>query len=196
MLHDSVERRRSADSRDAERLAALYDEQAAPVWRYVVHLTGDRAGADDIVQETLLRAWRTPRILEEDPSATRSWMFTVARHLVVDEARSAHRRREIGVAEVPERVVPDAIDALFEAILIGEALAALTIEHRSVVVRAYYRGMSVAEMAGELEVPEGTVKSRLHYGLRALRRTLQEKGVTPDRADALLPPPGDARQPA
>lgn len=190
MLHDSVERRRSADSRDAERLAALYDEQAAPVWRYVVHLTGDRAGADDIVQETLLRAWRTPRILEEDPSATRSWMFTVARHLVVDEARSAHRRREIGVAEVPERVVPDAIDALFEAILIGEALAALTIEHRSVVVRAYYRGMSVAEMAGELEVPEGTVKSRLHYGLRALRRTLQEKGVTPDRADALLPPPG------
>lgn len=190
MLHDSVERRRSADSRDAERLAALYDEQAAPVWRYVVHLTGDRAGADDIVQETLLRAWRTPRILEEDPSATRSWMFTVARHLVVDEARSAHRRREIGVAEVPERVVPDAIDALFEAILIGEALAALTIEHRSVVVRAYYHGMSVAEMAGELEVPEGTVKSRLHYGLRALRRTLQEKGVTPDRADALLPPPG------
>lgn len=190
MLHDSVERRRSADSRDAERLAALYDEQAAPVWRYVVHLTGDRAGADDIVQETLLRAWRTPGILEEDPSATRSWMFTVARHLVVDEARSAHRRREIGVAEVPERVVPDAIDALFEAILIGEALAALTIEHRSVVVRAYYRGMSVAEMAGELEVPEGTVKSRLHYGLRALRRTLQEKGVTPDRADALLPPPG------
>lgn len=190
MLHDSVERRRSADSRDAERLAALYDEQAAPVWRYVVHLTGDRAGADDIVQETLLRAWRTPRILEEDPSATRSWMFTVARHLVVDEARSAHRRREIGVAEVPERVVPDAIDALFEAILIGEALAALTIEHRSVVVRAYYRGMSVAEMAGELEVPEGTVKSRLHYGLRALRRTLQGKGVTPDRADALLPPPG------
>ena len=195
MLHDSVERRRSADSRDAERLAALYDEQAAPVWRYVVHLTGDRAGADDIVQETLLRAWRTPRILEEDPSATRSWMFTVARHLVVDEARSAHRRREIGVAEVPERVVPDAIDALFEAILIGEALAALTIEHRSVVVRAYYRGMSVAEMAGELEVPEGTVKSRLHYGLRALRRTLQEKGVTPDRADALLPPPGDAGPP-
>lgn len=190
MLHESVERRRSADSRDAERLAALYDEQAAPVWRYVVHLTGDRAGADDIVQETLLRAWRTPRILAEDPSATRSWMFTVARHLVVDEARSAHRRREIGVAEVPERVVPDAIDALFEAILIGEALAALTIEHRSVVVRAYYRGMSVAEMAGELEVPEGTVKSRLHYGLRALRRTLQEKGVTPDRADALLPPPG------
>ena len=75
--------------------SALYDAHAAPVWRYVVHLTGDRAGADDVVQETLLRAWRTPRILEQDPATTRSWMFTVARHLVIDDARSAHSRREI-----------------------------------------------------------------------------------------------------
>lgn len=178
MPHDSVERRDRATGRDAARLAALYDEHAAPLWRYVVHLTGDRAGADDIVQETLLRAWRTPKILEQDPSTTRSWMFTVARHLVIDEARSARRRREIGVAEVPERAAPDATDALFEAILVEEALAALTVEHRAVVVRAYYRGLSVAEMADELEIPEGTVKSRLHYGLRALRLTLQEKGVT------------------
>ncbi|HEY9306852.1 MAG TPA: sigma-70 family RNA polymerase sigma factor [Microbacterium sp.] len=178
MPHDSVESRDSAAGRDAERLAALYDAHAAPVWRYVVHLTGDRAGADDIVQETLLRAWRTPRILEQDPSSTRSWMFTVARHLVIDEARSARRRREIGVAEVPERAAPDATDALFEAILVEEALAALTTEHRAVVIRAYYRGLSVAEMADELDIPPGTVKSRLHYGLRALRLTLQEKGVT------------------
>ena len=178
MPHDSVDRRESPAGRDAARLAALYDAHAAPVWRYVVHLTGDRAGADDIVQETLLRAWRTPKILEQDPSTTRSWMFTVARHLVIDEARSARRRREIGVAEVPERTAPDATDALFEAILVEEALATLTTDHRAVVVRAYYRGLSVAEMADELDIPEGTVKSRLHYGLRALRLTLQEKGVT------------------
>ena len=69
---------------DAERLSALFDAHAAPVWRYVVHLTGDRTGADDVVQETLLRAWRTPRILEQDPATTRSWMFTVARNLVID----------------------------------------------------------------------------------------------------------------
>jgi RNA polymerase sigma-70 factor (ECF subfamily) len=105
-------------------------------------------------------------------------MFTVARHLVIDEARSARRRREIGVAEVPERIAPDGTDALFEAIIVEEALAALTTEHRAVVVRAYYRGQSVAEMADELDIPAGTVKSRLHYGLRALRLTLQEKGLT------------------
>ncbi|MFD5215641.1 sigma-70 family RNA polymerase sigma factor [Microbacterium sp. NPDC058345] len=163
---------------DAARLGALYDAHATSVWRYVVHLTGDRMAADDVVQETLLRAWRTPSILAEDPSATRAWMYTVARHLVVDEARSARRRREIPVPETPERAVRDATDALFDAILIEDALAALSDAHRDVVVRAYYLGLSVAEIAADLTVPEGTVKSRLHYGLRALRLALQEKGVT------------------
>ena len=163
---------------DATRLAALYDAHAAPVWRYVVHLTGDRAGADDVVQETLLRAWRTPRIMAQAPESTRSWMFTVARHLVIDDVRSARRRREIGVAEPPESATSDATDALFEAILIEEALAALSADHRAVVIRAYFGALTVAEIADELDIPQGTVKSRLHYGLRALRLALQEKGVT------------------
>ena len=163
---------------DAARLAALYDAHAAPVWRYVVHLTGDRAGADDVVQETLLRAWRTPRIMAQAPESARSWMFTVARHLVIDDVRSARRRREIGVAEPPEASTSDATDALFEAILIEEALAALSADHRAVVIRAYFGALTVAEIADDLDIPQGTVKSRLHYGLRALRLALQEKGVT------------------
>jgi RNA polymerase sigma-70 factor, ECF subfamily len=166
------------EDEDAARLSALYDAHASPIWRYVVHLTGSSAGADDVVQETLLRAWRSPKILAQDPQSARAWLFTVARHLVIDDVRSAHRRREIAVAETPERAVADATDAVFEAILIEEALAALSLDHRAVIVRAYYGGMTVAEISGELEVPEGTVKSRLHYGLRALRLALQERGVT------------------
>ncbi|WP_217180334.1 sigma-70 family RNA polymerase sigma factor [Streptomyces sp. AC495_CC817] len=165
-------------SDDAARLGALYDAHAAPIWRYVVHLTGDRAGADDVVQETLLRAWRTPRILADDPERTRSWMYTVARHLVVDEARSARHRREIATDDPPESAVRDSTEAIFDAILIEEALAALSPAHRDVVVRAYYGSLTVAEIAEELTIPEGTVKSRLHYGLRALRLGLQERGVT------------------
>ena len=72
----------------------------------------------------------------------------------------------------------DDTDALFDAILIKEALASLTPEHRSVIVHAYYRGLSIAQTAAELGIPDGTVKSRLHYGLRALRLALQERGVT------------------
>jgi RNA polymerase sigma-70 factor (ECF subfamily) len=163
---------------EAEQLAALYDAHAAPVWRYVVSLTGDRAGADDVVQETLLRAWRTPRVMADDPATLRSWMITVARNIVVDEARSARRRHENPVADLPDRVSDDDTDALFDALLIEEALAGLSDDHRAVIVAAYYGGHSVAQCAAQLGIPEGTVKSRLHYGLRALKLALQEKGVT------------------
>jgi RNA polymerase sigma-70 factor (ECF subfamily) len=105
-------------------------------------------------------------------------MITVARHLVIDEVRSARRRHENPVAEVPERVADDATDRLFDALLIQDALASVSPEHREVVIAAYYRGRSVSELAAELGIPEGTVKSRMHYGLRALRLALQERGVT------------------
>ncbi len=166
------------NTEQADALRALADAHSAAVWRYIVHLTGDRAGADDLVQETLLRAWRTPAILAQAPESTRSWMFTVARHLVIDEVRSARKRHELTVDEVPERVQRDRTDALFETMLVEEALVGLSLEHRSVIVHAYYGGRSIAEVARELDIPEGTVKSRLHYGLRALRLALQEKGVT------------------
>lgn len=161
-----------------ERLAALYDVHAGPIRRYVVRLTGSAASADDVVQETLLRAWRTPRILAQDPATTRAWVITVARHIVIDEARSARRRHEHPVTEVPERASGDETDRLFDAMLIEDALAAISVEHRAVIVAAYYRGRSVEEIADDLGIPGGTVKSRMHYGLRALRLALQERGVT------------------
>jgi RNA polymerase sigma-70 factor (ECF subfamily) len=169
---------RAVSTDEAEALRALSDAHATAVWRYVVHLTADPTGADDIVQETLLRAWRTPGILAQPLESTRSWLFTVARHLVIDESRSARKRHELTTDDLPERVERDRTDALFEALLVEEALGALGYEHRAVIVHSYYGGRSIAETAAELGIPEGTVKSRLHYGLRALRLALQEKGVT------------------
>jgi RNA polymerase sigma-70 factor (ECF subfamily) len=130
-----------------------------------------------VVQETLLRAWRSPKVMAQDPATARSWMFTVARNLVIDEARSAHHRHETGVDEPPDRAVGDRTDELFDAILVSEALAELSEEHRTVIAGAYYGGLSTAELSDELGIPPGTVKSRLHYGLRALRLALQERGV-------------------
>jgi RNA polymerase sigma-70 factor, ECF subfamily len=62
--------------------------------------------------------------------------------------------------------------------LIGDALAQLSAEHRAVVWRAYYQGWTTARIADDLQIAEGTVKSRLHYAMRALRLALQEQGVT------------------
>ena len=162
----------------ASVLRELHDLHGTALWRYAVHLTGNPTTADDVVQETLLRAWRSPRILEQDPNTARSWMFTVARNLVIDEARSARRRHESTTDSPPERPTREAADAIFDSLLIADALATLSEDHRAVVVSAYFDGLNTAELARHLGVAEGTVKSRLHYGLRALRLALQEKGVT------------------
>lgn len=161
-----------------ELLRALHDEHAPALRRYVRRLTGDAALADDVVQETLLRAWRRPRVLDQSEASARAWLFTVARNLVIDDRRSARARHEFGTDRMPEAVTADQTDAMLDSWLVADALAALSPEHRAVVVCAFYRGQSVAETARLLDIPPGTVKSRLHYALCALRLALQERGVT------------------
>ncbi|QAY69428.1 sigma-70 family RNA polymerase sigma factor [Xylanimonas protaetiae] len=160
-------------------LAAVHGTHAAALQRYVRHLTSDEEQAQDVVQETLLRAWRHPEVLERSEDSVRAWLFTVARHLVVDQYRSARHAHERSTGVVPERAEPDRTQEVLDQWLVADALAGLSAEHRAVVVGAYYGGRSVAELADELEIPPGTVKSRMHYALRALRLSLQERGVTP-----------------
>lgn len=162
---------------DPDLIRALHRDHAAALERYVTRLVGDSQRAADVVQETLLRAWLHD-IRDDDRGSVRAWLYTVARHLVIDEARSSRARHETMAAEPPDTAEPDRVDALFDALLVGDALATLSSEHRAVVVRAYYQRLSVAEIAAALDIPAGTVKSRLHYGLRALRLALQERGVT------------------
>ncbi|ACQ78510.1 RNA polymerase, sigma-24 subunit, ECF subfamily [Beutenbergia cavernae DSM 12333] len=163
---------------EALLMRALHDAHAPALRRYVVALGVEGGGVDDVVQETLVRAWRKPEVLDETQRSARAWLFTVARHLVIDEHRTARRRHERPAWDPPDVAVDDESDHLLDQWLVADALAALTPEHRSVVVRAYYGGWSVAQIASAAGIPAGTVKSRLHYGLRALRLALQEKGVT------------------
>lgn len=173
------------DDPEAAMMRVLYDEHAGPLWRYVMRLTGDAARAEDVVQETLLRAWQhNPHAASDDGADGRpvkAWLFTVARNLVIDDRRSARFRRESGTADVEvvaDRPGPDEVDGALDRLLLSAALRELSADHRAVILRAYYRGHSVAQIAAELQIAEGTVKSRLHYAVRALRLNLQEMGVT------------------
>lgn len=158
----------------------LHDEHATDLWRFCLRLVGhDRGRAEDIVQETLLRAWRHRTILESPPPAVRAWLFTVARNLVIDEWRKRRAHGEVTVADLPEDLdQPDPHDELLLSWVVAEALSRLSPEHRGVLLECYYRGCPVAEAARRLGVPEGTVKSRTHYALRALKLALEELGVS------------------
>ncbi|MBO0856745.1 MAG: sigma-70 family RNA polymerase sigma factor [Nocardia sp.] len=158
-------------------LRVLYDQHAAALWRYTYSLVGDPGRAEDIVQETLLRAWQRPEVLDQSTSSSRAWLFTVARHMAVDEFRSARHRREFGTDDPPEQPTVDETEHAVDSWVIADALARLSTDHRAVIVRAYYRGLSTQQIADELAIPEGTVKSRMHYGMRALRTALREMGV-------------------
>lgn len=169
------------DDPEAALMRGLYAEHAAVLWRYAVRLTGDPSRAEDVVQETLLRAWQHPEVTDDSQRSPRAWLFTVARNMVIDDRRSARFRKEresLDTGSTPEQAAPDEVNAALDRLLIGDALAQLSADHRAVIRRSYYLGWTTAQIAEDLQIAEGTVKSRLHYAVRALRLTLQEMGVT------------------
>ncbi len=157
-------------------MRALQAEHGSALLGYVTRITGDPQRAEDVVQETLLRAWRKAGSLEGNASSLRSWLFSVAHNLAIDELRARAARREEADPELADVVVVGQLDRALEAAQITEALRTLSREHREALVETYFRGRSVAEAAVQLGVPAGTVKSRTYYALRALRATLEERG--------------------
>jgi RNA polymerase sigma-70 factor (ECF subfamily) len=159
-------------------IRALYAEHGAALRSYAQRSLGDRGKAEDVVQEAILRAWRGLDHLDPSAGSLRPWLFTVVRNLVVDEQRRAAARPRLSPADgLDEPATPDGVDRVLEAWQVADALQQLRPEHREVIVETYYRGGSVRETANRIGVPEGTVKSRLFYGLRALRLALEEMGV-------------------
>jgi RNA polymerase sigma-70 factor (ECF subfamily) len=170
---------RGGETRERD-LRALYDAHAFALLGYAVRLCdGDRAQAEDLVQETLVRAWRHLDRLDPSAAPVRPWLFTVAQHLAID-AHRARRARPPEVGDAALATVPglDRIESTLDRIVVTDALQSLSHEHRAVIVETYYRGHTVAEAAAVLGVPPGTVKSRCYYALRALKLALAERGVT------------------
>ncbi|HEY2198518.1 MAG TPA: sigma-70 family RNA polymerase sigma factor [Mycobacterium sp.] len=166
-----------AGRHDSDQLQALHDEHAHALLVYVVGLNGgDRGKAQDVVQETLFRAWRNMARLDESGGSARGWLFTVAKRIVIDEWRAARRRQTVVMDKVPEQAVEDTAQQTVDRHLVLSALQTLSTEHRQVLFECYFRDASIAEAATTLGLPTGTVKSRTHYALHALRRAMDAQG--------------------
>ena len=159
-------------------LQELHDRHASELWRFTMRRTHDRQLPEDIVHEVLLKACRDPSLGQHDQAEARSRLFTASRNLIIDRWRSAASRHEQRMEEPPEESAGDASSVVLDRWLIAEALASLSMEQRTVINAAYFEGRSIADISAQLRSPEGTVKSRLLYGLGNLRLALQEKGVT------------------
>jgi RNA polymerase sigma-70 factor (ECF subfamily) len=175
----SVGRSRPA-TLDEDAMTQMYRLHSSHLLRSLVRVTsGDLGKAQDILQETMLRAWKHPEAFPNGPEHARGWLWTVARRVAIDHFRMQASRAKEVADELPENraVVGDPYDEVLVARDIGVALDRLPAHHRQVLVELHVNGRSLADVAEALGVPTGTVKSRNFYAIRALRPVLKECGI-------------------
>jgi RNA polymerase sigma-70 factor (ECF subfamily) len=173
---------------DATAMRSAFRDHGGELYRVAIRLTADRQLAEELVQETFLRAWRARDRFDSARASPRTWLFSILRNLAVDADRARRLRPS-------EALPPDEIDAALggdlakehlESTLLAwqveEALRRIRPEHRQALVEVYLRDQRASDVASRLELPEGTVRSRCYYGLRSLRLVLEELGAVDRRA--------------
>jgi len=160
-----------------QSVRALHDVYGGPLYVFAYRRLGDKQAAEEVVQDTLVRAWRSAASYDAARGPVAAWLFGIARNLVIDHLR--RRAAQPATVRLPTSVPEPAVevDRMLETWQVADALAGLSQSHRDAILACHYRGYTVTEAAALLGVPDGTVKSRLYYGLRALRLRLEEMGV-------------------
>ena len=157
---------------DEEAISRLHDLHRPALLRYVRSLLhGDSYRAEDIVQETLLRAWLHAANEAPDWEPGRAWLRTVARNLVIDHGRrEGNRTTGTHTDSLESKPAPsDELGQLIQRRFLVQALSQLSHPHREILVYTYLLDRSGPETAQALGIPQGTVKSRIHHAMRALR---------------------------
>jgi RNA polymerase sigma-70 factor (ECF subfamily) len=171
-----------AEPFDPDRwVSDAYAAHAGELYGFALHALRDDANAEEAVQETFVRAWRFRARFDPERGGARAWLFGIARNVIADIGR-AGTRRPIPTDEEPEGV-EESLDDLLLVWQVEEGLRRIGEAHRQALVETQLRGRSHAELAAEWGIPEGTVKSRVYYGLRALRNALEEMGYEGPSAD-------------
>jgi RNA polymerase sigma-70 factor (ECF subfamily) len=171
-----VERARQGDEIAFDALARLVGDRCMAIASRILR---DADMAEDAVQAALITAWRELRTLR-DPERFEPWIHRILTNACYAEVRR-HRRWSSDVERVPMpgASAPDDIVSIHDRDQLERALRRLTVEHRAVLVFHHYLDLPVPEVAARLGIPVGTVKSRLHYALSALRSSLEADARAP-----------------
>jgi len=151
-----------------------YAAHAGELYGFAVRSLGDSGLAEEAVQETFLRAWRAGKRFDPQIGSLRTWLFAILRNVVIDLGRA--RAARPGIANEAAEPSVEPFEETLLAWQVEEAMRRIGDQHRRILVETYYRGRPYAEVAAELGIPVGTVKSRVYYALRALRIALEEIG--------------------
>ena len=172
-------------SRDATALEALYDRYGRLAFSLAVRIVGTPEAAEEIVQEAFLSLWRGAATYQPGRAAVRTWLLSITHHRAIDAVRRKAARVQTAPLDDQAQFVgvQDVWSAVNASLLRDEvraALASLPQEQRRSIELAYFGGLTYPEIAEELGVPLGTVKSRLRLGLQKLQGLLENPNLSAD----------------
>ena len=157
-------------------VAELYRRYAGRLYRFGIQLLGDSGLAEELVQECFLRLWRTAGRFDISRGTVAAYLFVMARSIAADLRKRPSSRPLAPVEEEQVPARPDDADRIVASLAVQDALDSLSTAHREVLLLVHREGLTQTQIAERLDVPLGTVKTRMFHGLRALKTALAQRG--------------------
>lgn len=153
-----------------------FGHYGSALFAFALNALGDRVGAEDCVQEAYIRAWRNRDRFDASRGSARTWLFAIVRNLVIDSLRARARRpTPADSMKIEQASEPVSVDAsIVDRVALYDSLATLSPEHREVIAAVQLDGMDYQELSERTGIPVATLRTRMYYGLRALRASLGE----------------------
>jgi RNA polymerase sigma-70 factor, ECF subfamily len=168
---------RIAEFRDRQAFAQLFDSYAPRVKSFMMRKGATAEQAEDLVQETMIAVWSKASMYVQDRGSVTTWIFTIARNLRIDRLRREKTSLFTDIddydAESQEAQQDDALGRLQEDGYVAKALAQIPEEQRRLLIMSYVEDLPQSEIAARLQIPLGTVKSRMRLAYRRMKKLLE-----------------------
>jgi RNA polymerase sigma-70 factor, ECF subfamily len=157
-------------------VAELYRRYGRRLYRFGVQHLGNEGLAEEMVQETFVRLWRTAGRFDADKASVGTYLYVLARSAAADIYKRPSSRPFLSDTTVDEQAMADSVDQILDSMIVREALESLSPEQAEVIRLGQENGLTQSQIAERLNLPLGTVKTRSFHGMRALRSALIERG--------------------